>query len=63
MKKVVYVTSSEFKQHENEVFQEVCGLTDGKTIKDVFEFEIQPHKIFKLENFVLQFRNANTFGK
>jgi len=58
MKKVVYITSSEFKQHENEVFQEVCGLTDGKTIKDVFEFEIQPHKIserleVKLEDLVM----------
>ena len=45
MKKIVYVTSSKFKQEENKVFQDVCTLTDGSTVKDSFEFEIQEHNI------------------
>ena len=58
MKKIVYVTSSKFKQEENKVFQEVCLLPAGRTIKDIFEFEIQEHNIperleVKLEDMVM----------
>lgn len=42
--KVVYVTSSEFKQQENKVFVEHCEV-DGVPVKDEFEFEFRDNKI------------------
>lgn len=39
---VVYVTSSEFKKEENQVFLRECVLSDGRRIHDVFEFDIRP---------------------
>ena len=41
-KKVVYVTSSEFKQEENEIFRKHAKLSDGTKVSDIFEFEIRP---------------------
>jgi inosine/xanthosine triphosphate pyrophosphatase family protein len=38
---IVYVTSSEFKRKENEVFAEECLLGDGTPVHDRFEFEIR----------------------
>ena len=39
--RVVYVTKSDFKKKENEVFVEHCVLTDGSPIKGNFEFELR----------------------
>ena len=39
---IVYVTSSRFKQEENDVFQKECFLEDGRAISDVFEYDIRP---------------------
>jgi len=39
--KVVFVTSSSFKVHENEVFCSECKLADGTPVCDVFEFDIR----------------------
>jgi XTP/dITP diphosphohydrolase len=36
----VYVTSSQFKREENEVFRAHARLADGRLVEDVFEFEI-----------------------
>jgi inosine/xanthosine triphosphate pyrophosphatase family protein len=38
--KIVYVTSSSFKEKENEVFVRTCSLADGRRVADLFEFEI-----------------------
>ena len=40
--RVVYVTNSDFKKEENEVFLRECALPDGRRIDDVFEFDIRP---------------------
>lgn len=39
--KVVFVTSSEFKIKENEVFVAGCNLSDGTSVSDLFEFDIR----------------------
>lgn len=38
---LVYVTSSEFKVRENEVFREHCRLSNGKAVKDLFSFDVR----------------------
>jgi inosine/xanthosine triphosphate pyrophosphatase family protein len=38
--RIVYVTSSEFKRQENDVFVSTCALDDGTPVRDSFEFEI-----------------------
>jgi XTP/dITP diphosphohydrolase len=44
--RVVYVTSSEYKRRENEVFVEKCFI-GGKPIRDLFEFDVRPVPIPK----------------
>jgi len=39
--KIVYVSSSSYKQAENRIFVEHCKLADGALVKDVFEFEFR----------------------
>jgi XTP/dITP diphosphohydrolase len=39
--KVVYVTSSSFKEAENAIFVDQCTLSDGTPVKDRFEFQIR----------------------
>ena len=39
--RIVYVTSSAFKEEESRVFVDRCALTDGTAIKDRFHFEIR----------------------
>jgi XTP/dITP diphosphohydrolase len=39
---IVYVTSSNFKKNENEIFVENCKLHDGSLVREKFEFEIRP---------------------
>ena len=39
--KIVYVTSSRFKEEENKVFVANCKLANGSSVKDMFEFEIR----------------------
>lgn len=47
--KVVYVTSSEFKRTESQIFAEKCFLSDGVTrVKDVFDFEFREVSISEL---------------
>jgi len=49
---VLYVTSSKFKEEENRVFREECTLSDGRPVRDVFEFEIrsvQIHEILEVD--------------
>ena len=38
---VQYVTSSDFKVQENEVFKKVAKLKDGTSITDIFDFHIR----------------------
>ena len=40
-RKVVYVTSSDFKREENRVFHE-HAILDGTPVRDLFDFEIRP---------------------
>jgi len=46
--KVAYVTSSDFKKQENEVFIDNCLLDDGTPVKDIFDFEIRKENIKEL---------------
>lgn len=39
--KIVYVTSSRFKEEENKVFVANCKLANGTPVKDLFEFDIR----------------------
>src|SRR5438477_258837 len=39
--KIVYVTSSDFKVKENEIFAETVSLDGGGIVGDVFDFEIR----------------------
>jgi XTP/dITP diphosphohydrolase len=39
--KIVYVTSSSFKEEENKAFVANCKLTNNAPVKDLFEFEIR----------------------
>ncbi len=48
--RVVYVTSSAFKQEENAVFVEHCRLDDGRVVGDVFEFDIRRVPIQEILN-------------
>ncbi len=48
--RIVYVTSSRFKQEENEVFQKECFLEDGRPINDLFEYDIRPVPIQEILN-------------
>src|SRR5688500_10130808 len=43
--KIVYVTSSKFKEEENKVFRDRCKLPNGRLVRDVFEFEIRKVQI------------------
>lgn len=45
MKKIVYVTSSDFKTEENKVFCEEYVLSDGSKVRDLFAFEIRREPI------------------
>jgi len=45
--KVIYVTSSKFKKEENKVFVANCKLSNGKLVRDLFEFEIRPVPILE----------------
>jgi inosine/xanthosine triphosphate pyrophosphatase family protein len=47
---VVYVTSSDFKREENEIFVRECTLANGRRINEVFEFEIRPVPIQEILN-------------
>src|SRR5713101_6094835 len=38
---IVYVTQSDFKREENQVFKEVCLLADGTRVADLFDFEFR----------------------
>lgn len=40
--RVVYVTSSQFKKEENEVFVNECSLSDGRRVHEAFLFDIRP---------------------
>lgn len=40
-KKIVYVTASSYKIQENEIFTQNGKLRDGKSVKELFEFEIR----------------------
>ena len=46
LKKVVYVTSSEFKVEENRIFRDNCEL-DGVPVRNIFEFEIRKAQILE----------------
>lgn len=48
--RVVYVTSSSYKQEENGVFVQECSLPDGRRVDEVFEFEIRPVPIQEILN-------------
>ncbi len=39
--RITYVTSSRFKKQENLEFQKNCTLNNGKTVSEVFEFDIR----------------------
>ena len=43
--KIVYVTSSEYKKEENNVFLDVCAFDDDVRVSDVFEFSIREASI------------------
>lgn len=43
--KVVYVTSSKFKEQENQFFLKHAKLEDGTPVSDLFEFEIRKNQI------------------
>jgi XTP/dITP diphosphohydrolase len=45
MIRINYVTSSKFKQDEILEFVESCSLTDGTTVKSIFDFHICPNTI------------------
>lgn len=47
-KDVHYVTSSKFKEEENEIFVDVCELDDGRPVKDAFEFHIHQNPITEI---------------
>lgn len=42
---VTYVTSSKFKQEENEIFRQIMTMPDGSTVDEVFDFRITPLSI------------------
>lgn len=46
--KIVYVTSSKFKVQENKMLMEKCKLSNGKLVKDLFEFEIREVSISEI---------------
>src|SRR5438067_13269060 len=46
--RVVYVTSSTYKQQENECFLEYCLLPDGRPVRDRFEFDVRPVPIVEM---------------
>lgn len=48
--RIVYVTSSKFKAEENRAFVQECVLSDGRPVKDIFEFEIWPVPIQEILN-------------
>lgn len=39
--RVVYVTSSRFKQEENKAFLNESRLPDGRRVEEIFEFDIR----------------------
>ncbi len=39
---IVFVTSSKYKQEENNCFHKHCTLKDGTPVSDLFTFEIRP---------------------
>ncbi len=41
-KKITYVTSSDHKMAEKDVFVKHCRLADGSVVEDLFEFDIRP---------------------
>lgn len=50
--RILYVTSSLFKAEENRVFCRECTLSDGRSVQDVFEFEIRAvpiHEILEVD--------------
>jgi XTP/dITP diphosphohydrolase len=47
---IVYVTNSNFKREENEVFVGECRLADGRRIGEIFEFDIRPVLIQEILN-------------
>jgi inosine/xanthosine triphosphate pyrophosphatase family protein len=38
---IVYVTSSPFKREENSIFAEKCKFSDGKAVRELFDFHIK----------------------
>lgn len=48
--RVVYVTSSDYKREENQALVRECVLPDGRSIEDVFEFDIRPVPIQEILN-------------
>lgn len=48
--RIVYVTSSKFKQEENEAFLAECVLPDGRRINEVCDFDIRPVPIQEILN-------------
>lgn len=45
MIQINYVTSSEFKKHELEVFFKNCILSDNTPVSQVFDYKVYPNKI------------------
>src|SRR5262245_6886793 len=43
--RIVYVTGSDFKRDENEIFVEQVALSDGGCVKELVEFDIRPVEI------------------
>lgn len=48
--RIVYVTSSQYKREENEIFGSCCKLDDGCAVKDLFEFDIREVPIQEILN-------------
>ena len=48
--RIVYVTSSEYKQQENEVFVKHCMLDADNKVRDIFEFDIRRVPIQEILN-------------
>lgn len=63
MHKVIYVTSSKFKQQENAAFCKVAKLCDGTPISALFEFEFRPQTITEMLEVDLQVLVSNEVTK
>ena len=48
--RIVYVTSSEYKQQENDVFVRHCMIDADNAVRDIFEFDIRPVPIQEILN-------------